>query len=155
MAPAKSTKSSALKQSTLSFASAKRTASTSTAGKPKKATKTIVSSSSETASSAPESLYSLSTSSAEDSAESFQPPKSLKRVKQGQPARPAKRRHVSPLAEVAPEPQPRAAEEVKDERPRLELKDRRWKKVHLAAQKRTDFANQSESINVCRPSLSF
>ena len=147
MAPTRSS----LKQGTLSFASAKRTASTSITGKPKKATKTTVSLSSESGSTTPE--HSLSTSSAEDSAESFQQPsKSLKRVKEDRVLRPAKRRHVSPVAEVAPRPQPRAEEEVKDGRSKLDAKDRRWIKLHAISRKRTDFANQSKmAINVCRP----
>lgn len=147
MAPTRSS----LKQGILSFASAKRTASTSTSGKPKKATTTTVSPSSESSSSIHE--HSLSVSSAEDSAESFQQPsKSLKRVTEDRALRPAKRRHVSPVAEVAPRPQPRTAEEVKDGRSKLDPKDRRWIKLHAVARKRTDFANPSETAS--RPSLS-
>jgi len=47
---------------------------------------------------------------------------------------------VSPVAEVAPKPQTRAAEEVKDERPKLDPKVRRWSNVHAAAKKRMDYA---------------
>ena len=60
---------------------------------------------------------------------------------------------MSPMAEVASKPQTRTAEEVKDERPRLDSKDRRWANVHAAAKKRMDFANPSKRIKCFPPAF--
>ena len=133
MAPTRSSgnaRSSSLRQGTLSFASSKRTASTSTAGKQKKAVVTPPSETNEDVTS-------------NDSAESQQAYKPYKRVKDDQMSRPAKRRHISPSPEVAPKTQ--SEDEVKDERSILDPRDKRWVKIHAAAKQRMKFPTLGES----------
>ncbi|KAK2464016.1 hypothetical protein APHAL10511_003960 [Amanita phalloides] len=153
MAPTRSsgsTRSSSLRQGTLTFASTKRTASTSTAGKPTKVVKSVVASIPSSSESSPSSSEKSSPASVfeDDDGPLQQPSRSYKRrEKEDSALRPAKRRHVSSAPEAAPKPQSHAAEEIKDERPRLNPKDRRWTKLHAAAKKRMDYPTPIHSEN--------
>ncbi|KAF8621805.1 hypothetical protein AX15_007481 [Amanita polypyramis BW_CC] len=137
MAPTQSSGNtrSSLRQGTLSFASTKRTALTSTAGKQRKAV--VVSPS-------PSSDDATSTSVVEDSDELPKSFRSHKRVKDDQTSRPTKRRHVSPSPEVALKPLSHGTEE---ERPRLNPKDKRWIKIHAAAKRKMEYPTPIHSKN--------
>ncbi|KIL69102.1 hypothetical protein M378DRAFT_176093 [Amanita muscaria Koide BX008] len=132
MAPIRSSsnKSSVLRQGTLSFASTKRTGSTSTTGKQKKAVQSTPTTTERSLSlSGPE--RSGASTPVEANAGSLQPSKAY-REEAPRSLRPAKRRHVSPSPEVALPPPRDEAVVVREERPRLNPKDRRWAKIRKA-----------------------
>ncbi|KAF8628721.1 hypothetical protein AX17_005943 [Amanita inopinata Kibby_2008] len=128
-----------MKQGTLGFASAKRTASTSTAGKHKKVAQV-----------APVTLTSSGSNSSregsvhipivEDGAGSLQPSKSYKRVKEDQAFRAAKRSRTSADGVVTASSQEaeKGVEEV--ERLSLNPNDRRWRKIHEETKERMGYA---------------
>ena len=163
MAPIRSsgrTKSSGLKQGTLSFTSAKRTASTSTAGKHKKAAAATQSESA----TKPASNSSSSGSSSERSDASAPVLLDANAQKEEHAStitrrlRPANRRRLSPSPEVAsaayslkdtPIEEGRGEEEqdgeMQEQRlPALNPQDRRWTKIHQAAKRRTGRAAPGE-----------